>query len=159
MSDKTDILLKLFETYNAIRLHNENLSRGSVAVVTGASIVLWTTAFSARVIPNARLALLVVSALLPFVGILLSYQMQTYNRELILYSNRIRDRHLRALRFNDPVIISPQWQRYEEEDLRFRLLSWWSLELLVYFILIGASIFLICEHMRFGLWSSTCHYL
>lgn len=34
--ERTDVLLKLFETYNAIRLHNENLSRGSVAGITGA---------------------------------------------------------------------------------------------------------------------------
>jgi len=107
MSDKTDILLKLLEIYNAIRLHNENLSRGSVAVVTAASIVLWSTAFGAKTVPSIRLTLLVVSTLLPIVGIMLSWKMKHYNTELVLFSNRIRDKHLRALRYNDPEIIPP----------------------------------------------------
>jgi hypothetical protein len=150
--------LKLFETYCAIRLHNENLSRGSVAVVTGASIILWTTAFGTKIIPNARLALLVVSGLLPFVGILLSCKMQQYNRELIIFANRIRDKNLQAaLLYNEPEIIIPQkWQKYKDADFKYKLLSWWHLELAVYIILIGASIVLICSQTRFGLWSTIC---
>ena len=31
MTENRDVLLKLLEIYNTIRLHNENLSRGSIA--------------------------------------------------------------------------------------------------------------------------------
>lgn len=154
MSDKTDILLKLLEIYNTIRLHNENLSRGSVAVVTGASIVLWSTAFGAKTVSSIRLTLLVVSALLPIVGIVLSWKMKQHDRELIVLSNRIRDKHLRALRYNSPEIIPSKWQIYESKD--FTRLSWWLLELLVYAILIIFSSVLILEQVRFGLSSSIC---
>jgi len=158
MSDRKDILLKLFETYNAIRLHNENLSRGSVAAVTGASIVLWSSAFSVKAVPS--IILLVASAGLPIVGILLSRKMEHANRDLIRFSNRIRDKHLRALRYNNPEIIPKHWQIYLDEDFKTKrrsAWSWWRLEHSVYAALIVVSLILI--YVRFGLWLTTCWYL
>jgi hypothetical protein len=159
MPDQTDVLLKLFETYNAIRLHNENLSRGAVAGITGASIALWSIAFGAKTVPNIRSTLLTVSVLLPIIGILVSYKLRQSNRELVLLSNRIRDKHLLASdhkEHKELEIIPKKWQIYDKDDFKFDPLSWWTLELSIYVILFGASMFMIHAHVHSGLWSTIC---
>jgi len=167
MPDPPDVLLRLFETYNAIRLHNENLSRGSVAGITGASLALWSIAFGAKTVPSIRSTLLTVSVLLPIIGILVSYKLKQSNRELIILSNRIRDKHLDALRYNEGKdldaskrnehkIIPQEWQKYSDKVFEFKFLSWWTLELSVYVILFSASMVLIHAHAHSGLWSTIC---
>jgi hypothetical protein len=72
--------------------------------------------------------------------------MKGYNRDLIIYSNRIRDKALGALDYNEHEIIPEEWQVYDVKRLKYRLSSWWNAEIIAYTILIilGTVFTLIC---------------
>jgi hypothetical protein len=122
-------------------------------VVTGASVILWSTAFNAKMVPIFRSGLLLASVFVPLIGFWFSRKMKEYNAKLIIYSNRIRDKHLGALTYNNPEIIPGSWQIYDVGGLNYKLTSWWNIEFTAYIILIGFGVVFffvsICRCIRF----------
>lgn len=159
-----DILLKLLDIYHSSRLHNENMARGSLALVTAASVVLWSNAFNRQVPMGGQIVQLVVSLILPIFGYLFSHKMERANRQLIVLSNRIRDKHLKIdekYYLNQPCdsqVILKDWRQYNIEDFRMsKGHTLWQMERWGYTILcfIGACLILYAS-VRFGLWSTIC---